>query len=116
MTQAINQVVDLLRRGQGGAAEVPDAQLLERFADKRDEEAFAALVRRHGPMVWGVCRRLLINRQETEDAFQTTFLVLACKAASIGRRAQLANWLFGVARRAALSLRRYRARRARHEH
>jgi RNA polymerase sigma factor (sigma-70 family) len=66
-------------------------------------------------MVWGVCQRLLAHRQDAEDALQATFLVLACKAASIRRREQLASWLFGVARRAALNLRAKRTRRRRQE-
>jgi RNA polymerase sigma factor (sigma-70 family) len=93
----------------------PDDELLEQFVGQRDEAAFAALVRRHGPMVWGVCQRVLLHRQDTEDAFQATFLVLASKAGFITRRKLLANWLFGVARRAALNMRAMRARRARRE-
>jgi RNA polymerase sigma factor (sigma-70 family) len=96
-------------------AEAADSVLLRRFVDSRDELAFEALVRRHGSMVWGVCQRLLVHRQDVEDAFQTTFLVLARKAAVIGRGELLANWLYGVARRAALALRRSRGRRAVHE-
>src|SRR5690349_15437668 len=79
----------------------PDEELLKQFVARRDEAAFAVLVRRHGPMVWGVCRRALVHRQDAEDAFQATFLVLVRKAGSIGRPKLLANWLFGVARRAA---------------
>jgi RNA polymerase sigma factor (sigma-70 family) len=94
----------------------PDEELLEQFVAQRDEAAFAALMRRHGPMVWSVCRRALVHRQDAEDAFQATFLVLVGKAASIGRPKLLANWLFGVARRAASNMRATRARRARHEH
>ena len=97
------------------AASAPDEELLERFVTQRDEPAFTALLRRHGPMVWGVCQRLLAHRQDAEDAFQVTFLILARKAAAISRRQLLANWLFGVARRAALNMRAMRARRARHE-
>src|SRR5262249_54173146 len=86
---------------------------LEQFVARRDEAAFAALLRRHGPMVWGVCRRLLLHPQDAEDAFQVTFLILARKAAAIGQRKLLANWLFGVARRSALKMRALRTRRAR---
>jgi RNA polymerase sigma factor (sigma-70 family) len=96
-------------------AGAPNEELLEQFVAQRDEAAFAALLRRHGPMVWGVCQRLLAHRQDAEDAFQATFLILARKAAAIGRRKLLANWLFGVARRAALNMRALRARRAHHE-
>jgi RNA polymerase sigma factor (sigma-70 family) len=79
-----------------------DAQLLDRFIERRDERAFAAIVHRHGAMVWGVCRRIASHHQDAEDAFQATFLVLARKALSIRPREMLANWLFGVARRTAM--------------
>jgi RNA polymerase sigma factor (sigma-70 family) len=110
-------VVNYLRQTLCGAAptDVSDEGLLGQYVAERDESAFAALLRRHGPMVWGVCQRLLGHRQDAEDAFQATFLVLACKAASIARPKQLANWLFGVARRAALNVRTVRARRASRE-
>src|SRR6516164_3531099 len=84
-------------------ADAADDDLLALFVARRDEAAFEALLRRHGPMVWAVCRRLLVHRQDAEDAFQATFLVLGRKAASIRGRGLLANWLFGVARRAALN-------------
>jgi DNA-directed RNA polymerase specialized sigma24 family protein len=74
-----------------------DAQLLECFVSQREEAAFAALVRRHGPMVWGVCRRILVSHHDAEDAFQATFLVLVRKAASIVPRETVASWLYGVA-------------------
>src|SRR6516165_1246347 len=91
----------LLREGAG----LTDGQLLGCFIEHRDEAAFAALVRCHGPMVWGVCRRLL-NQQDAEDAFQATFLVLVRKAASVVPRDRVANWLYGVAHRTALQARR----------
>jgi RNA polymerase sigma factor (sigma-70 family) len=77
--------------------ELPDHQLLERFALSRDEAAFAALLRRHGPMVLGVCRSVLHNLHDAEDAFQATFLVLARKAGSIHRREAVNCWLHRVA-------------------
>jgi RNA polymerase sigma factor (sigma-70 family) len=88
-----------------------DRLLLERFLNERDEEAFQALVRRHGPMIFAVCRRFLTNLQDAEDAFQATLLVLVRKAGSIGRRDLLANWLYGVACRTALRARTDSARR-----
>src|SRR5438093_7041677 len=74
-----------------------DGELLELFVTRRDEAAFAALMRRHGPMVLGVCRRVLRHEQDAEDAFQATFLVLVKKAASVVPRALVGNWLYGVA-------------------
>jgi RNA polymerase sigma factor (sigma-70 family) len=86
-------------------AGLTDKQLLECFRTRRDEAAFAALVWRHGPMVMGVCRRVLHNPQDAEDAFQATFLVLVRKASSIAAPELLANWLYGVAHNAALKVR-----------
>src|SRR3712207_5978152 len=101
-TGQVSEVVGQLRKAvlRQGAAGVTDAQLLGRFVEYRDEAAVAALVRRHGPMVWGVCRRLL-GHHDAEDAFQATFLVLARKAASIRPRELVANWLYGVAHQTA---------------
>src|SRR5438105_2677667 len=82
--------------GQSPAAEGDDARLLERFARDRDESAFETLVRRHGPMVLGVCRRILRDHHDAEDAFQATFFVLARKAGSLAQPDRLANWLYGV--------------------
>jgi RNA polymerase sigma factor (sigma-70 family) len=89
--------------------------LLERFTRRHDQVAFAALVARHGPMVLGVCRRVLGNVQEAEDAFQATFLVLVRKAAAITRPHLLGNWLYGVAARTARKARIRMARRLHHE-
>ena len=80
-----------------GAAGSPDGELLRRYTAQGDQAAFAALVHRHGPMVWGVCTRLLPQTQDAEDAFQATFLVLVKKASSIVPRHLLGNWLYGVA-------------------
>jgi len=88
-----------------------DGQLLECFIAHRDEAAFDELVRRHGPMVFGVCRRLLGNDHDAEDAYQASFLVLVRKAASVLPREKVGNWLYGVAYRTALEARTLNARR-----
>jgi RNA polymerase sigma factor (sigma-70 family) len=92
-----------------------DATLLERFVSGRDEAAFAVLVHRHGPMVLGLCRRLLRDIHEAEDSFQATFLVLARKAGMIRRPEALASWLYGTARHLALKCLRQEARRRQRE-
>lgn len=96
-----------IRRLIGGApaADVPDGQLLEQFRLQRDEAAFTALVQRHGPLVLGVCRRMLRDSHEAEDAFQATFLVLARKAGAIRKPEALSSWLHGVAARVAVRAR-----------
>jgi RNA polymerase sigma factor (sigma-70 family) len=93
------------------AAAVADDELVHRFVVHREEAAFAALVRRHGPLVLGVCRRVLADRHAAEDCFQATFLVLARKAGSLKRPEALGPWLYGVATRTALKARARAARR-----
>jgi RNA polymerase sigma factor (sigma-70 family) len=112
-TSRISEVIQHLRKAvllQEGAG-LTDGQLLEGFISRRDEAALAAIVRRHGPMVWGVCRRILCNHHDAEDAFQATFLVLVRKAASVLPRGMVANWLYGVARQTALKARAAVAKR-----
>ena len=94
---------------------VSDAHLLKRFAANNDQGAFEALVQRHGPMVLGVCRRVLRDANDAEDAFQATFLVLVRKAGGISKPDLLGNWLYGVAYRVAIKARANSARRATHE-
>src|SRR5262245_32489979 len=92
-------------RGLTGPSEETDRQLLERFLGRREESAFVALLRRHGPMVLGVCRRVLGHEQDAEDTFQATFLLLARKGGSIRNAASVGCWLHSVAQRLALGAR-----------
>src|SRR4051794_17823657 len=100
-----------LHKSLGGADPCTDEQLLEGFVARRDEDAFTALLRRHGPMVLGVCRRGLRDEHLAEDAFQATFLVLERKAQSLTQPALVGSWLSGVARRIATEARTKMARR-----
>jgi RNA polymerase sigma factor (sigma-70 family) len=109
LRSALNQLQ--LTLAPPGADPRTDAQLLARFLTCRDEAAFAVLVRRHGPMVLGVCRRVLGHAQDAEDAFQAAFLVLARKAGSLLKGEAVGSWLYLVAYRAALRARAGRARR-----
>jgi RNA polymerase sigma factor (sigma-70 family) len=93
-------------------AVLTDGELLECFVNRRDGAAFATLVRRHGPMVLGVCRRVLRDEADAEDAFQATFLILVRKAASIRPPSMVGNWLYGVAHTTALKARAMNAKRA----
>src|SRR5579872_2831868 len=97
--------------GQARAASDTDELLLDRFFNGHDAGAFELLVRRHGPMVLGVCRRVLGEAHDAEDAFQATFLILLRKGRSFVPRGKLANYLYTVARRVALRARATRARR-----
>jgi RNA polymerase sigma factor (sigma-70 family) len=109
----MNRLIQHIRTGLPGPrdTEQTDGQLLERYVATREEAAFAALVRRHAPMVWGVCCRALSGHQDAEDAFQATFLVLVRKAASVFPRQMVGNWLYGVAYQTALKARAMAARR-----
>ena len=112
-TRRDNAVLQHLRRAilLDGGTGLTDSQLLGCFIDQRDEAAFAALVRRHGPMVLSVCRRIVGNVHDADDAFQATFLVLVRKASSVQPRELVANWLYGVAYHTALKARALAARR-----
>src|SRR5437667_12822653 len=96
-TRAIDGVLQHLRRSvlrQDGGG-LSDGELLESFTGRRDEAAFEGLLRRHGAMVLGVCRRVLGNESDAEDAFQATFLILVRKAASIRPPGLVGNWRYG---------------------
>ena len=96
-------------------AEATDSELLARFAGQRDQAAFALLLRRHGPMVLQVCRRLLRQTEDAEDVFQAAFLLLARKATSIRNPDAVGSWLYGVAYRLAIKARARRCRQQNHE-
>src|SRR6516164_5731036 len=100
---------------QEGTGALTDAQLLDQFVTRRDELAFEVLLWRHGSMVLDVCRRLLRQEQDAEDAFQATFLVLVRKAGSIGKRESVGSWLYKVAYRVALGAKISSDRRAARE-
>jgi RNA polymerase sigma-70 factor (ECF subfamily) len=96
----LHHIHKVARLQTGGS--VSDGEILERYITRRDDDAFAELVFRHGPMVLGVCRRILGNEADAEDAFQATFLVFVRKARSIRPQAMVSNWLYGVAHNTAL--------------
>jgi RNA polymerase sigma factor (sigma-70 family) len=110
-------IVQQLRRlaGSGAGEQRGDAELLERYVGYGEHAAFEALVRRHGPLVWAVCRRVLGRDQDAEDVFQAAFLVLAQKAGSIRKRHSIASWLYGVAYRLARKCQSEQERRRVHE-
>jgi RNA polymerase sigma factor (sigma-70 family) len=103
LASVVRHIRKLLRAGE--SAGESDARLLERYIRQRDEDAFAALVRRHGPMVWRVCRRVLNHTQQAEEVYQATFLVLARRAARVRKPAALASYLYSVAYRIAVKVR-----------
>src|SRR5947199_4589786 len=112
-TNAVNRVIRHLRRAafrQDGMG-LTDGELLERYLTQREEAAIEALIYRHGPMVLGVCRRVLRNEADAEDAFQATFVVLVRKAHAVAPRSAVGNWLYGVAHKAALKARAMSSRR-----
>ncbi|VTT98073.1 sigma-70 family rna polymerase sigma factor : RNA polymerase sigma factor, sigma-70 family OS=Singulisphaera acidiphila (strain ATCC BAA-1392 / DSM 18658 / VKM B-2454 / MOB10) GN=Sinac_6419 PE=4 SV=1: Sigma70_r2: Sigma70_r4_2 [Gemmataceae bacterium] len=111
LASLIDRVGRLAAAGDGAAC---DGELLGRYLDARDPEAFAALVRRHGPMVLGVCRRVL-RGADADDAFQATFLVLVKKAATVSPRTAVGGWLHGVAYHTAARARTAASRRRRRE-
>ncbi len=110
-----NRVLCLLASASGHQPDQSDSHLLQRFVHHQDESAFEVLLRRHGGMVWGVCRRLLGHEQDAEDVFQATFLLLAQQAARIRKPEALASWLHGTAHRLAQRAKRDLARRHNHE-
>src|SRR5690348_6636591 len=117
-TGEIPAVLRYLRRAvpvDGDDPSSSDADLLGRFVDSRDGLAFEVLVRRHAPLVWNVCRRVLHADADAEDAFQAVFLTLVSKGHTIGRRASVACWLHKVAHRVAVEAGRQAARRAARE-
>jgi RNA polymerase sigma-70 factor (ECF subfamily) len=97
------------------AEDQSDQDLVQAFSTKNDKVAFAALVKRHGPMVFSVCMRLLHQIQDAEDAFQAVFIVLARYASSLGKRESLSGWLHQVSCRVAQHARRAAQRRQFHE-
>ena len=109
MNVAVPAIKALFETGSLGG--LSDGQLLDRFVERREEAVIEAIVCRHGPMVWGVCRRVLRDHHDAEDAFQATFFILARKAASVMIREKLGNWLYGVAFQTAMKARAIRAKR-----
>jgi RNA polymerase sigma factor (sigma-70 family) len=117
---ANGQATTLLRHlgnlfGARTAQQLTDAQLVQRFAVHREEASFAALMERHGRLVWAVCRNILRHEHDVEDAFQATFLVLARRAGAIRKGESVASWLYGVAQRTAVRAKKTAAKRREQE-
>src|SRR5262249_33113624 len=111
-TAQMDEVIRHVRRVTASGCEAKkDGDLLTAFVEKRDEQAFTALVRRHGPLVLGGCRRVVGNHHDAEDAFQAACPVLARRASSVCPREAVAGWLYGIARRTAMKARSLAARR-----
>src|SRR5262249_41274023 len=112
-TTTLNGFIDQVRRAglRQEQAGLPDGALLEAYVSWRGGAAFEELLRGHGPMVLGVCRRILRNEADAEDAFQATFLVLVKKAASVRPRGRVSGWLHGVAHNTALKARAMASKR-----
>jgi RNA polymerase sigma factor (sigma-70 family) len=113
LTAFLHRLREAALRQEG--VEISDGELLDAFIVQRDEAAFEALVRLHGPMVLSVCQRILGNVADAEDAFQATFLVLVRKAGSIRPRGMVGNWLYGVAQNTARHAKAIIARRQQKE-
>jgi RNA polymerase sigma factor (sigma-70 family) len=113
LKNALQQVCQLVEASS--TANPTDAQLLELFVRQRDTSAFSVLLKRYGPLVWHVSRRVLLNHHDAEDVFQATFLLLARKAGSIRKRESVASWLHGAAYRLAIQVRRQATRRQQRE-
>jgi RNA polymerase sigma factor (sigma-70 family) len=116
-TPTLGTYLRRLKQAMAAEALAPcsDRELVERFRSGRDEDAFRAILERHGPMVFQVCRRVLAAAADVEDAFQATFLVLVRRGHTIRRQSSLGSWLHGVARRTALKLRSQADRQRRRE-
>jgi RNA polymerase sigma factor (sigma-70 family) len=114
MKNGLRKALDRVRQALDPSG-ITDVQLLKRFIAEQDEAAFSALVRRHGPMVLGVCQRILRNSHDTEDAFQATFLVLVQRARSVINQQAIGSWLYTVAFRSAQQARARNIRRQKRE-
>lgn len=111
LVASVSMLLGEVIRKIGKPTVVSDRELLQRYNQQRSESAFEELMHRHGPLVWGVCQRMLSHRQDAEDAFQATFMVLARKSKTVYRPERLGHWLYGVACYAASNVRKCRQRR-----